>query len=141
MLTAIGECIDAWSHVEVTLICIFRNVSGTDPQLSDLLLTEPQGFATRLKMIDRGGQFKLAKTTHVTDWKLLCGHARTLSSLRNQVAHATMFNANNEFFLRPYFLSAKAKPDLSIVDVKNITSQFLELASALDWFDSTVINP
>ena len=92
-------------------------------------------------MIDQAVQFRLAKTSHLDDWQLLCKHASGLSSLRNQVAHATMLNYNNACVLQPYFGSTAAQPYLSIDDVKSRVLQFHELASCLDWFHSTVIAP
>jgi hypothetical protein len=60
-----------------------------------------------------------ANSSHRDDWELLRAHTRNLSSLRNQVAHATMMVSGDRHVLQPYFLSPDEPPRLSIDDVNN----------------------
>lgn len=135
MTRAIGECIVAWSNVELQLSQIFRFALGGDPVAVDAVLAEPRNFDVRNRMVDAAVTAKWGGAPFFPDWRLLHSCANKLSKLRSEVAHALLLNVEGKHVaLEPYFVVTRPRRHLLIEEVLARARQFQDLANALFWF-------
>ena len=131
---AIGECVTAWSNVELQLSTIFRDCVGSAVDIADSIWASVISFDGRRKMLHSVLRKRLGDSVLTNDWKLFYNHIGRMNERRNEVVHATMLNVESKvIMLEPYFVMSLPKQHLSISDVKSRTSDFCELANALNW--------
>lgn len=133
---AVGECILAWSYVELHLSIIFEEIVGTSRPVSHAALSAVRSFEARLKMIGDAfaARFADADDELRVDWKLIYNQCSSLNALRNQVAHATELLENGVSpVLEPFFSMTSQRTKIYGADITQRTKQFHELAEIVTW--------
>jgi hypothetical protein len=142
---AIGECITAWSFVEIHLGEIYRWAIGmAQAEIAWATLTAPRSFEARASMIQAAMAIKLRREAPLADWNLLFNYALVLSRKRNEIAHAAMMGVEGgkEMALEPYFVMTRPKDKfIREPEVRERIMLFNELSACLMWFMHQILLP
>ena len=145
---AIGTCLMAWANVEHILHemfvrqVVFQSRNKNRFVVARSIWSVIISFEARLKMVDASINANLwhAKTRRSqqlsADWRLLKNYVTKMSSLRNEIAHGTIMNRDNqEMIVTPYATSIPFRGGISIAEIGSRTKPFLELHDALRWLE------
>jgi hypothetical protein len=95
MTQAMGDCIASWSHVELSLAQMFMTVVGCKGIVADTIWTSFLSFEPRTTMLHRVLNVQLENSPHLDDWNLLYNYTLKMSKERNEIAHSTLLNFDN----------------------------------------------
>lgn len=142
----VGECLLAWSMIEfelhemfVSQLC-FRSHNKRKYSVARFVWGAVISFEARIDMVDAsirgnlwGDKSRRAKN-HASDWRLIKNYIIKLSKLRNEIAHGTIANFDNqEMKISPYFTVMPPRPPIPIGEVADRIKMFAELKKTLDW--------
>jgi len=141
LVHAAGECLMAWASFEFYLHEMFVTeviLDSTNPQrymVARGIWSVVVSFEARLKLVDVAITSNIRNEQVLRDWKLLRSHTLRMSALRNEIAHGSAVNVDNQrMMIRPYSTSISSKAEL--VDHAEIIKRihaFSELQAGIDW--------
>jgi hypothetical protein len=144
---AAGECLMGWAEVEQALHSIFvdqvvrQSKSKQRYVLAHNIWSTVISFDARSKLVETAidANFSHLKSRRYrqlrTYWHLLYNYVVSMSKLRNEIAHGTVVNWDDEIKIAPFFTNRPVRNAVSFEEIGRRTDQFAKLAEAIRWFN------
>ena len=141
LVHAAGECLMAWASFEFYLHEMFVTeviLDSTSPHrymVARGIWSVVVSFEARLKLVDVVIRSNIRDEQVLRDWKLIRSYTLRMSALRNEIAHGSAVNVDNQrMMIHPYSTSISSKAKL--VDHAEIITRiraFSELQAGIEW--------
>jgi hypothetical protein len=146
LTNAVGNCLMVWAGIERLLHAMFsahvvrQSRNKNKFVIADSIWSAVISFEARLKMVDASinGDLWKEETSRFekvkADWRLLYNYIVRMSSKRNEIAHGTMMNQDGKaMVIVPYATTIPFRDGISITEVVDRATKFVELERSLDW--------
>jgi hypothetical protein len=91
---ALGEAISNWAWIEFWLFDLYvRIVRAELYEATSAAFYSVINFNSKLRMVDAAAKLALTKTEDIAEWKALRRQIDSLSKIRNDMAHRTVYTA------------------------------------------------
>lgn len=135
---AIGECMLAWSEIEIQLCQIFGHL--IEEETAYTVWDSVISFEAKLNSLSSVLYLKLKNEELLRIWPKLARRISKKAKKRNEIAHAALAENNQDqwtkMVLVPYlsFIKLEKQNYLTAKEIRERTASFHELMNCLNWF-------